>query len=84
MNVAAGGGGGGEEEEDSEKKKKLLERDQQHKEAIDRYTEYLVDALESVKEIDRAYEESGKAKEFRKIEYVDREEDPQLKAMFDE
>lgn len=37
-----------------------------------------------MKKIDAAYDESGKRDQFEQLEYVEREEDPQLKAMFEE
>lgn len=39
--------------------------------------------MEVVKEIDEAYKASGKAEHFKNLQYVEREEDPELKAMFE-
>lgn len=61
-----------------------MEKDKLHKDAIDKYTDYLVGALENMKKVDAVYDELGKKDQFEKLEYVEREEDPQLKAMFEE
>uniref|UniRef100_A0A7S3HUF3 Uncharacterized protein n=1 Tax=Favella ehrenbergii TaxID=182087 RepID=A0A7S3HUF3_9SPIT len=43
----------------------------------------LIKQLDNLKNIDRLAEESGHTERFKNIKYVDREEDPELKAMFE-
>lgn len=40
--------------------------------------------MEATKAIDQAFEESGAKDHFRSLEYVEREEDPELKKEFEE
>ena len=42
-----------------------------------------MDALEGQKEFDKIYEQSGYKKQFEKLEYCEREEDEELKALFE-
>ena len=39
--------------------------------------------MKATKELDKAYEESGYQDHFRKLTYVEREEDPDLKREFE-
>lgn len=50
-----------ESAEQKELRKQVYEKDAKHKEQVDKYTDHLIKALDSVKEIDEAYHESGKA-----------------------
>ena len=44
----------------------------------------LLKQLENLKNIDKLAQESGHAERFKNIKYVEREEDPELKAMFEQ
>ena len=46
-------------------------------------TKELVDAIEGTKKFDQAYETSGRSKDLQNLKYVEREEDPELKAMYE-
>lgn len=60
-----------------------MARDSKHKEKIDQFTDEVVKALEGQKAFDKEYEKSGKSEQFRNIEYVEREEDPEIKEIFE-
>jgi hypothetical protein len=47
-------------------------------------TDEIVKGLEGIKQVDKFYQESGYRERFRSIQYVDREEDAELKAMFEQ
>jgi hypothetical protein len=59
-----------------------LALDKKHREGIDSYASEVVQALESQKEFDKIYEESKYKEQFDSLEYCDREEDEELKALF--
>lgn len=72
---------------DSEQKAKrraVIEKDKLNLEAIDSFTDALIEPLkEATRNLDDAFEAAGGSERFRKLEYVTREEDQELKAMFE-
>jgi len=71
-------------EEQVRSREEVIEKDKKRKTAVDGFTDELVKAMEATKEIDQAYEESGYQEHFRSLEYCEREEDPELKKMYEE
>ena len=66
------------------KRKAVLAKDKVNLDAIDKFTETLIEPLkEATKNLDAAFEAAGGSSRFRKIDYVEREEDEELKAMFE-
>lgn len=51
---------------------------------VNAQTDDLIKGMEFLREVDRIHQESGIAEKFKKIEYVDREEDPQMKEIFEQ
>lgn len=60
----------------------MIAKDKEKSQQLDSVTQSLIKNLEGMKQVDRAYEESGYRQNFERIQYVEREEDPELKAMF--
>jgi hypothetical protein len=60
-----------------------IAKDREKSLQMNQTTTELIKQLEGMKQVDKAYEESGYRETFKRIEYVDREEDLELKAMFE-
>jgi len=58
-------------------------KDKQALESYEQDTQQLLKQLENMKNIDKLAKDSGHADRFKNIKYVEREEDPELKAMFE-
>ena len=71
-------------EEQIHRRDQVLDGDQKRKAAVDDFTDAMVKAVEGTKEFDKAYQESGYKEQFDNLEYCEREEDPELKAMYEE
>lgn len=65
------------------KRERILALDKKHREGIDSFASEVVDALEGQKEFDKIYEQSKYKEQFDKLEYCKREEDQELKALFE-
>ena len=50
---------------------------------FDEITAELVKQMAVMKEIDKVYEASGYSQQFKNIQYVEREEDPELRAQYE-
>jgi len=70
-------------DEQKNKRQEIIERDKKHKDKIDLYTNELVKAMEGTKQFDEEYKKTGHSDQFKDLKYVEREEDLELKAMFD-
>lgn len=61
-----------------------MEQDKKHSEAIDAFTEELVGELaKSTKALDQAFKQAGGGAHLRDLEYCEREDDEELKAMYE-
>ena len=70
--------------EQQAKRDAVVERDKKHGEAIDAFTEELVGELaKTTKALDQAFKAAGGGEHLRNLEYVEREEDEELKAMYE-
>lgn len=88
MGPATGGVNLDEDESEENKKKRVeqIERDKLKYQAIDRHTDELIKSLEIFKKMETLNAEmiSEQADERKKIRYVEREEDPEMKKAFEE
>lgn len=75
-----------ESEENKKKRVEQIERDKLKYQAIDRHTDELIKSLEIFKKMETLNAEmiSEQADERKKIRYVEREEDPEMKKAFEE
>ena len=66
------------------KRRAVIAKDKVNLEAIDSFTDALIEPLkEATKNLDDAFEAAGGNQRFSKLDYVEREEDEELKEMFD-
>lgn len=66
-----------------ESKQAVFDKDQQRTQQLDELTKEIVKGLEGFKEVDKYYLENNISERFKKISYVEREEDEELKLLFD-
>lgn len=71
------------EEDNSEAREAVYKQDREDTKMYDEITQELIKQMSILKEVDRLHEESGRSAEFQKIKFVEREEDPVLKATFE-
>lgn len=69
--------------EQKELRDQVAKRDKRHSDAIDAFTDELVGELEkTTRALDDAFKAAGSGEHLRNLEYVEREEDEELKAMY--
>lgn len=61
----------------------LLAKDKMQKTQVDKFASELIDAMAHTKKFDEEYAKSGYADQFKNIKYVEREEDPELKKLYE-
>jgi len=61
-----------------------LRKDKAAADSFARETEMLIKQLESLKKIDQIVLETDHASRFKNLKYVEREEDPELKSLFEQ
>ncbi len=71
------------EEDSSAAREEQIAKDKKESGFYDLMTDELIKSMEILKEVDRLHQESGIAEQFKKIQYVEREEDLELKAAYE-
>ena len=71
------------DEDNTKARDELIAKDKKDSETYDLMTEELIKSMEILKEVDRLHQESGISEQFKKIKYVEREEDLELKEAYE-
>ena len=72
-----------QEDDNTIARNELIAKDKKDSATYDLMTDELIKSMEILKEVDRLHKESGISEEFKKIKYVEREEDLELKAAYE-
>jgi DNA-nicking Smr family endonuclease len=71
------------EEDNTKAREELIAKDKKDSQIYDLMTDELIKSMEILKEVDRLHQESGISEQFKKIKYVEREEDMELKEAYE-
>jgi hypothetical protein len=71
-------------EESLKKKQDIIDKDKEKAKHVDSFTQELIKGLEGIKKLDEIYAKLEPNKYIKEAKYVEREEDPELKKMFED
>jgi predicted glycoside hydrolase/deacetylase ChbG (UPF0249 family) len=72
------------DEDSKEDRERVYKKDREDTKKYDEITKELIKQMEVLKVFDEAHEKSGKAEMFKNIQYVDREDDPEIKQNYEQ